>query len=165
MNNDNYEKNLKLNYEAVRKDLDILLSHTIPMQKNLIKTYLWVNFLLLGYIMHQISQVHISTILFGLLILIWVLSLISIYCSLRALTFGQEKFFGHIDISIMGKIKEDQYEHINGLNKMLEATKSAFDQNARIISKRAQYISYSLRYTLSSLGIIFLYGVIYLNIK
>ena len=33
-----YEHNLKLYFDSKRKDLDILLSTTIPTQKNLMKT-------------------------------------------------------------------------------------------------------------------------------
>lgn len=35
---ENREKNLKLHYEAMRKDLDIVLTSMIPTQKNLMKT-------------------------------------------------------------------------------------------------------------------------------
>lgn len=44
----NYESNLKLSYDSIRKDYDIILTSIIQTQKNLIKTYLWLNTFILG---------------------------------------------------------------------------------------------------------------------
>ena len=44
----NYESNLKLSYDSIRKDYDIILTSVIPTQKNLIKTYLWLDTFILG---------------------------------------------------------------------------------------------------------------------
>ena len=62
-NNENYEHNLKLYNESIRKDLDITLTSTIPIQKNLMKTILWLNSSIIGLSIAILSKnIHIGYI-------------------------------------------------------------------------------------------------------
>ena len=53
--NESYEYNLKLYNESIRKDLDITLS-SIPAQKNLMKTILWLNSSIIGLCLTALSK-------------------------------------------------------------------------------------------------------------
>jgi len=159
---DNYEKNLKLNYDAIRKDLDILLTNTIPTQKNLMKTYLWLNTTIIGFVITIYST---NGIIFGFLLIPFVFSFIAILGILSSLSIGQVKTFGHIDIDEMEKIEIDEYEHTKGIFKMLHSTKTAFTMNIDVVSTRAKSLKKSLFFTKLSFVSIFLLAVLIINLQ
>ncbi|EJM0816316.1 hypothetical protein NNT63_000360 [Campylobacter jejuni] len=53
---ENYEKNLKLQLESKRKDLDIQLTSIIPNQIVLVRTYLWFSTLIVASILTIFSS-------------------------------------------------------------------------------------------------------------
>jgi hypothetical protein len=59
-----YEENLKDYLDIVKDDLKILLTSTIPTQKNLMKTLLWVNMSILGFLIAIISKNSSNFILY-----------------------------------------------------------------------------------------------------
>lgn len=62
---ESYEHNLKLHYEAKRKELDILLSNSIPNQLANMKTILWINFLLIGLMLQFIKNFPLFDTIIG----------------------------------------------------------------------------------------------------
>ena len=62
-NYENYEKNLKLQLESSRKDLDIMLTSVIPNQLSLVRMYLWFNASIFGGLVaifaNQLKYIHI----------------------------------------------------------------------------------------------------------
>lgn len=65
-NRENYEKNLKLQLESFRKDLDIMLTSVIPNQLSLVRMYLWFNASIFGGLIaifaNQLKHIHIYMI-------------------------------------------------------------------------------------------------------
>lgn len=158
---ENREKNLIIHYESVRKDLDIVLTSTIPTQKNLMKTILWINATIIGFIATQYNNlpysiafiVSISYSAFAILIIIY------------SLKKGRRKAFGQSNVRDLEKIKQDKFEHIRGINHIMRTTEEAFYRNLSITEERAKYLSGATTATLISLIIIFLYAVVVINIK
>ncbi|MDQ7084419.1 MAG: hypothetical protein Q9M36_05605 [Sulfurovum sp.] len=62
---ENNEHNLKLHYEALRKELDIVLTSSIPQQLANMKTLLWVNFIMIGLILQTIKKFPLPTLLYA----------------------------------------------------------------------------------------------------
>lgn len=62
-NYENYEKNLKLQLESFRKDLDAMLTSIIPNQLLLVRMYLWLNVSIFGGLVaifaNQLKYIHI----------------------------------------------------------------------------------------------------------
>lgn len=145
-----FENNLKLNYEALRKDLDILLTSTIPTQKNLIKTYLWFNSIILGVLATKVLPINICNYYLPIfIVIVFACSFASILFCLVALTGGHNKGFGHIELDAMHQIKGG-HKHAQGIIKLTEATKQSFIKNKDIITKRAALIRKALFTTITA---------------
>lgn len=157
-----FEANLKLNYEAVRKDLDIVLTSMIPMQKNLVKTYLWLNTTILGVIA---AIYHTYGLLYGTLLLPFSASAYAVFISIFALVHGQDKYFGHIDINAMSKLPSDEMEKVRGLVKMTSAVKEAFEFNKTIVIKRSKYLRNALHMTIASFALLFIFSIVFINFE
>lgn len=157
-----FEANLKLNYEAIRKDLDIVLTSVIPTQKNLVKTYLWLNTTIIGVIS---AIYHSYGLLYGFLLFPFVTSTYAIFVTVHALSIGQHKLFGHIDINVMSKLPSDDMEKVRGLVKMTSAAKQAFEHNGEIVEARAKYLKKSLSFTAASLFLLLIAAVVFINLK
>lgn len=157
---ENREKNLKLHYEAMRKDLDITLSTMIPTQKNLMKTIMWVNAIILGLILNNFQKLQyvyfmipsfaFSAFAFGLI--------------LYALKKGRSKSLGHIDTKEIESITQNRFEAIIGLQKLIVATEKALNQNSEIITNRGKKIADAITFTLLSVSIIFIYTILLFNL-
>ena len=61
---ENYEKNLKLNLEAKRKDLDNITTSVIPSQLTLIRMFLWLSFSIVGVALYLITLGQLSPLQF-----------------------------------------------------------------------------------------------------
>lgn len=157
---ENREKNLLLHYESVRKDLDIILTSTIPNQKNLMKTILWLNASILGAILTQYKTLPCAICLLPSI----AFSFFSLLLILYSLKTGQVKSFGQANIDEIENFS-DEFERISGISFMMFATREAFEHNLNIIERRAKKISKATTFTLVSLIIIMLYGIIAINIK
>jgi hypothetical protein len=158
--NEAYEYNLKLYNESVRKDLDITLSSTIPTQKNLMKTVLWLNSSVIGLCLAAISK-NIGIIYISMP---FAFSFIGIMTILYSLKDGRTKTLGTPPIKSIEKINSNKYEKINGLITMNESFKKALDINIELIEKRAKKIAFATNMTILSISTIFIVGVLYVNI-
>ena len=103
MDIENYEHNLKIVYDSMRKDLDIILTSTIPTQKSLMKTLLWLNLTIIGFVMNQYNKVIYEILLSPS----FAFSLFAIISILYSLKKGRIKFLGSPKIKIIENIKPD----------------------------------------------------------
>ena len=158
--NESYEYNLKLYNESIRKDLDITLS-SIPAQKNLMKTILWLNSSIIGLCLTALSK-DIGLIYISMPFIFSFLGIITILYSLKD---GRTKTLGSPSIEFIQNIKPDEYEKVNGLITMNESFEKALNNNIELIEKRAQKIAFSTNMTIISMISIFIISVFYVNIN
>lgn len=158
--NESYEYNLKLYNESIRKDLDITLS-SIPTQKNLMKTILWLNSSIIGLCLTALSK-NIGLIYISMPFIFSFLGIITILYSLKD---GRTKTLGSPSIEFIQNIKPDEYEKVNGLITMNESFEKALNNNIELIEKRAQKIAFSTNMTIISMISIFIISVLYVNIN
>ncbi len=157
---ESYEYNLKLYNESIRKDLDITLTSTIPTQKNLMKTILWINTSIIGLTLTALAKnlvvIYIS--------IPFIFSSIAIGTILFALKDGRVKSFGTPSIKQIENIKPDHFEKINGLIVLNESIEKALNNNIALISNRAAKIAFSTNMTIVSLISIFLMTIFIVNL-
>lgn len=157
---ENREKNLKLHYEAMRKDLDIMLTSMIPTQKNLMKTIMWINAIILGLILNNFLEFKYAFCM----IPSFVFSSIAFILIIYSLKKGRSKTLGHIDISEIESISQNRFEAIIGLQRLISAIEKAIKSNSIIIEDRGKKISDSVNFTLASIGLIFVYAIFLFNL-
>lgn len=145
--NEKYEHNLKLYNESIRKDLDITLTSIIPTQKNLMKTILWLNSSIIGLSIATLSK----DISIGYIIVPFSLSFLAILIILFALKDGRIKAFGTPNIKDIEKIKEDDDEKVMGLIQMNNSYRLAFNNNEKLIKKRANKIACAINTTIGAI--------------
>ncbi len=143
---ENYEHNLKLYNESIRKDLDITLTSIIPTQKNLMKTILWLNSSIIGLLIASLSK----GIFIGYIAIPFIFSFLAILTILFALKDGRIKAFGTPNISDIQDIAQDENEKVMGLIQMNNSYKIAFDNNEKLIKKRAKKIALATNKTIVS---------------
>ncbi|MGH2267508.1 hypothetical protein [Campylobacter taeniopygiae] len=135
---ENYEKNLKLQLESKRKDLDIQLTSVIPGQFQTIKLYMWLCTLIIaGNITILNSYIKITHISIFVIILFGgsIASLgYSIFLSLIALKSNNMIAFPQDQYEKMSKLNSDNLEHTNGINAMISSVLDAFNKNNKIIN-------------------------------
>lgn len=158
--NESYEYNLKLYNESIRKDLDITLS-SIPAQKNLMKTILWLNSSIIGLCLTALSK-DIGLIYISMPFIFSFLGIITILYSLKD---GRTKMLGSPSIESIQNITPNEYEKVNGLITMNESFEKALNNNIELIEKRAQKIAFSTNMTIISMISIFIISVLYVNIN
>lgn len=145
---ENYEHNLKLHYEAKRKELDILLSNSIPNQLSNMKTILWINFLLIGLILQFIKKFPLPDIIIGF----FILSVCAIFTVLMAMLSNRTKSYGVIDdIKMMSKYEDTQWTKSQAIFDMLNAVQLSIIDNRDAITNRAKLMHLSTYLTLSAL--------------
>ncbi len=158
MSIEHYEENLRVYYESIRKDLDIVLTSVIPTQKNLIKTILWINASILGIVFTLLK-----TDLLIFLSMPFIFSFLGIFITLLALKDGRAKAFGNPPMSAIEDIKDNKYEKTNGLIVMIRTAKYAFEFNEQLIQKRADKIAKATNFTVMSVACIFFIMLVYAN--
>ncbi len=159
--NEAYEHNLKLYNESVRKDLDITLTSTIPTQKNLMKTILWLNSSVIGLCLAAVSK-NFAIFYISMPFVFSYLAIITILYSLKD---GRVKTLGTPPIKSIEDIIPNEYEKINGFITLNESYKKALDNNVELIQKRAKKIAFATNMTILSIISIFIIAVLYVNIN
>lgn len=147
-----YEDNLKLHYEARRKDLDIQLSSSMPQQLNIIKTILWINLLLLGVSVQFLkgASFHWAHLVF------YVPVSISVFLMLAALLQRRVKWYGaYEDIDLAHNLYGDKYAKSDMIGTMLQNAQKAYEGNRTIMRDLSKYMHGALWTTLlSCIGLI-----------
>lgn len=133
----NYESNLKLSYDAIRKDYDNILTSIMPNQVNLIKTYLWLNTFIIGIAVIFIKEQAITPKILCSFISIFALCIISMIVLVVALYYNKQKKFIFFKPEDIANIKDDKWSYTQGLINLINETKNAFDSNTEIVKFRA----------------------------
>lgn len=136
----NYESNLKLSYDAVRKDYDNILTSIMPNQVNLIKTYLWLNTFIIGIAVIFIKEQAITPKILCSFISIFALCIISMIALVVALYYNKQKKFIFFKPEDIANIKDNKWSYAQGLINLIHETKNAFDLNTEIVKFRAVWI-------------------------
>lgn len=155
-----YEHNLKLYFDSKRKDLDILLSTTIPTQKSLMKTILWLNSSILAFILTLLSR-KVGIIF---LALPFTFSFVAILLILFSLKDGRDKAFGTPLLSEIDKIPQDENERIQALYDINTCLDKAFKINIDAVKKRAAKIAKATNFTIYSTISICIMVIVYVNV-
>lgn len=148
----NYEHNVKMHYEAKRKELDILLTSSIPSQLSNMKTILWINFLMIGLILQFIKKIPLSDLLIGF----FILSLCAILCILVAMLKNRTKSYGvPEDLELMNSYDStDEWIVFRATKDMMYALQESIKENRKVIIERAKLMHLSTWFTFFSLVLI-----------
>lgn len=153
-----YEENLKLHYESKRKELDLLLSSSLPHQISNIKMILWINFLFLG-----LSTTVLKSLQFYCAYLIpYLISLFAIISMLIALTKRRSKMYGGIDQLdyVLTDIEDGRYAKSKMLSGLLHNTYEAVEYNRDTLQRISKYLRFSILATFVAVVLFFTFVVI-----
>jgi len=149
----NYEYNLKMHYEAKRKELDILLTSSITQQLSNMKTLLWMNFLMIGLMLQLIKKFPLPDTMMGF----FILSLSAILSIMIAILTKRTKSYGvPDDIKYMSEFNDDEWTISKATLAMLNAANIAIKENRDVIVKRAELMHLSTIFTFVSMFFIFI---------
>lgn len=132
-----YEKNLKLNLEAKRKDFDNISTSIIPSQLNLVKTYMWVTSLSFPIIILIFTKKeHTPDDLTSLFFYLGAVCAISImFLSLLVIHRTKDRYMAHIeDNDTFANLPQDEQEHTQGLLVMLEITTNSLKMVSQTVT-------------------------------
>jgi len=147
-----YEKNLKLNLDAKRKDFDNITTSIIPVQLNLAKTYLWLSSVFFSAITLLIKQRdnYSFDISFFMLVIGAIFCVLTIILALLAIFKMRDRSMAHCeDNNDLSKIKQNNLEHTEGLLTLLQLTTDALNEAKETVKKTGLF----LRITLISIAI------------
>jgi len=145
---ESYEHNLKLHYEAKRKELDILLANSLPNQLSNIKTILWINFLLIGLMLQFIKKFPLPDTIIGFLLL----SSLAIFIALIAMLSNRTKSYGvNDDLEMMSKHETNIWTKSQALIDMLHALQESIIDNRKVLANRGKLMHISTWFTLFSI--------------
>ncbi|WP_416860594.1 hypothetical protein [Helicobacter ganmani] len=174
-NRENYEKNLKLQLESFRKDLDIMLTSVIPNQLSLVRMYLWFNASIFGGLIaifaNQLKYIHIYDMYAILYILCFIIScaslIIGCWSALSAISKAKYRMLPKDMRKELSEIPSNSQEHVNGINCLIAATLRAKNENQKNIEETAQVLTKSYRYIRISLILAIIFGVftLYINLE
>jgi len=161
---EDYEYNLKLYNESIRKDLDIILSSTVPIQKNLMKTLLWINSVAIGLLTSFMTYDLKNTFIILSISIPYTFSFMAIMILLISLKDGRVKAFGTPIINDFEDIEPNKWAKSQGLANINRSLKEAFDINSGIVIKRGEKIAQAVNFTILSVVFIFLTTIVYANL-
>lgn len=160
-----YEKNLKLNLEAKRKDFDNITTSIIPAQLNLVKTYLWLSSLSFSVITLLITKRdnHSFDTSFFVLVLGAMLCVLTIVLALLAIFKMRDRSMAHCEEdNRFLQIAQNESEHTEGLLVLLTVTNSALDEAKETVKKTGIFLRYVLISTIMCIICIIIGSSIYL---
>ncbi len=163
--NENYINNLKLYFETIKQDFNIILTSTIPTQKNLIKTLLWLNITFIATTLTILNLKSNSFFITLLTSLPFIFSTISISILLLALIKGRTKTFAHPKLEVITSLVNEPYEEIQGLLDLINSYKKAFDNNSQIVKNRANKMHTATIFTFFSGFSLFVVIIIIANLQ
>lgn len=139
---ENYEHNLKIHYDTKRKELEVLLSTSMPAQLSNIKTLLWFNVVSVAF-----------TLRFHPLMTEWqrgyiLLAAAAIISALASMLVGRQKDYGAPeDMALASTYADDEWTKSQFLIDMLHTTQRAIELNRAMVSRRADLMRLSTYYT------------------
>ena len=173
-NYENYEKNLKLQLESFRKDLDAMLTSVIPNQLSLVRMYLWLNVSIFGGLVaifaNQLKYIHIYDMYAILYIFCFIISCASLimgcWSALSVISKARHRMLPKDMRQELSKIPTDSLEHVNGLNRLISATFDAKKANQENIEQTAHVLVKSYNHIRISLVLAIIFGIftLYFNL-
>ena len=147
----NYEHNLTMHYEAKRKELDIMISSSIPQQLSNMKTLLWINFLMIGLMLQFIEKFPLP----DTIVSFFLLSLCSILLIMIAILTNRTIDYGvPINIEHMNTYDDNIWTISQATLDMLNAAHQAVQENRKVLIKRAELMHLSTLF--STVSILFI---------
>lgn len=161
---ENYEKNLKLNLEAKRKDLDNITTSIIPSQLTIVRMFLWLSFSIVGAAFYAIKLDEISSSQFYFLSAIVITTVAIITLCLIAIKSSAVRLTANLDNTYFKEnIKQGDSEHTEGLIAMLDVTSKALylaqdnvNKTGRIL-RGITYLSFAVVFFISLFTIVSVY--------
>ena len=154
---ENYETNLKLLYEAKRKELDILLTSSMPIQLSNMKTILWINFIMIGVILQFIKKFPMNEIMVGF----FYSSSLAIIAILIAMLTSRIKSYGVNDgIDMMATYNDDKWTKSQALYDMLSTLQLSLEENRKALVKRGKLTNLATYFTFLSIIVIIISFII-----
>lgn len=156
---DALKENIERHYESKRKELDILLTSSIPHQISNIKMVLWINFLFIGISLKVIEVLKFN----GWYLVSYLFSFVAILMLLISLTQRKSKYYGSIDDLdyVYDEIKNDNFPHIKMLSGLLNNTFEATEYNRKTLEGIAKYLRYSIFTTLIAIFSFFFFTLLF----
>ncbi|MCF6341057.1 MAG: hypothetical protein L3J10_09990 [Sulfurimonas sp.] len=142
---ENYEHNLTIHYETKRKELDTLLTSSMPNQLSNIKTLLWFNVVSLAIFFKLFETIiHIDK---GYLLLASASILVAIF----SLLVGREKDYGSPeDLTLSSKYDDNSWTKSQFIIDMLNVTQKSIEFNRTMVAVRAKLMNLSTFFTFIS---------------
>ena len=144
---ENYEHNLKIHYEMKRKELDTLLTSSMPGQLSNIKTILWFNVVVLALFLKIYEDNILDLLSNGYLLITGVALLIA----LVAMLIGREKDYGAPEeMDLVNQYADNEWTKSQFLIDMLNTTQSSIKFNRSMVTKRAKLMNLATIFTVVS---------------
>jgi len=150
-----YEDGLQLHYESKRKELDLLISSSLPHQISNIKMVLWINFLFLGISTSLFHHIQF----YGFYLVSYLTSFSAIVMMIIALTQRGAKFYGSIDDVnyVQNVIIDTPYPRAKMLAGLLNNTFKAVEYNRNTLLVLSKYLRRSIIATFIAIATFFIF--------
>lgn len=141
----NYESNLKMHYEAKRRELEMLVTSSMPNQLSNIKTLLWFNVASIALLFKYFST--IDTFQKAYLLIVGAAVVLLIFSMLIA----REKDYGTPeDVTLASTYESTKWTHSQFSLDLLATTQSAILFNRKMVLKRARLMNLATLFTFVS---------------
>lgn len=144
-----FEDNIKIHYEAKRKELEILLTSSIRDQLANMKTILWINFLMIGLMFQFINKMPLPNVIIGF----FIFSICALSCILLAMLFNRIKSYGvPEDLELINKYDTlDNWVNFRIIKDFMYALQESIEENRTIIINRSKFMYIATWFTFCSL--------------
>lgn len=143
-----YEHNINMHYEAKRKELDILLTSSMPQQLSTMKTLLWINIIMMGAILHFVEKFPLPDSIIGFLFL----SLCGVLSVMGAILIGRTKSYGvPDDVLYMHHYKDNEWTISQATTDLLKMAAVAIEENRKVLVSRAKLMHLATVFTTVSI--------------
>jgi len=157
-----YEDNLHAHIEIEKSNIETILRVSMPHQLSNIKTILWVNLVLIGFSLSIFYKLPFN---FGI-VFMWISSFIAVILNITALMTNRSKIYPQIDKMFAYNLNDTSTAKSKMLGEILTTLIYAIKENRKIMYNIAQFMHYSLYFTITSLFFFFIYlGIVLLQLK
>lgn len=144
----NYTNNLKMHLELRRKDLDIMLTSSMPLQFSHMKTLLWLNLLIIGLILNftqhlNLSDLIVTTLLFAVLAIVVVMT--------AWLTNRDRSYGSPSEPDLMSRYEDNDWTQAKATLDMIGLVDSSIKENAKVLTNRGKLMHLSAISTLCAI--------------
>jgi len=138
----NYESNLKLHYESKRKELEMLITSSMPNQLSNIKTLLWFNVASMALLFKQFDSIDLLQKAYLVLVAASIILLIFAMLIARQKDYGSPE-----DVTLASKYVDGKWKQAQFILDLLGTTQSAILFNRTVVSSRAKLMNIATLFT------------------